>query len=139
MGDHPTNYTAHGRGALIMTENTPLVPTQSGHVPVNGLEMYYEIHGTGRPLVLLHGALSATETSFGKLLPALAATRQVIAIEQQAHGRTANIDRPLTIPQMAEDTVALLGHLGITQADFFGYSMGAGIALEIAIQHPELV
>src|SRR5437016_4205457 len=93
------------------------------YAPVNGLNMYYEIHGSGRPLVLLHGALSATGTSFGELLPGLAATRQVIAVEQQAHGHTADIDRPLTIEQMADDTAALLAHLGIANADFFGYSM----------------
>jgi pimeloyl-ACP methyl ester carboxylesterase len=112
---------------------------QTGNAPVNGLRMYYEIHGSGRPLVLLHGALSAIGTSFGMLLPTLAETRQVIAVEQQAHGRTADIDRPLTIEQMAEDTAALLKHIGIEQADFFGYSMGAGIALQIAIKHPDLV
>lgn len=113
--------------------------TQGKYASVNGLNMYYEIHGAGRPLVLLHGALSAIGTSFGKLLPALAETRQVIAVEQQAHGRTADIDRPLTIAQMAEDTAALLSHIGIEHADIFGYSMGAGIALQIAIGHPDLV
>jgi len=116
-----------------------ITAAKSGRASVNGLKMYYEIHGTGRPLVLLHGALSATGTSFGKLLPSLAEARQVIAIEQQAHGHTADIDRPLTIEQMAEDTTALLQHLGIEKADIFGYSLGAGIALQIAVQHPDLV
>src|ERR1700730_2025222 len=111
----------------------------SGYASVNGLEMYYEGHGSGRPLVLLHGALSATGTSFGKLIPELAERRQVISFEQQAHGRTADIDRPLRLAQMAEDTVAALRTLGIEKADFFGWSMGAGIALEIAIEHPEVV
>jgi pimeloyl-ACP methyl ester carboxylesterase len=111
----------------------------SGYALVNGLRMYYEIHGAGRPLVLLHGALSATGTSFGKLIPGLARGRQVISFEQQAHGRTADIDRPLTLAQMAEDTVAALRHLGIEKADFFGWSMGAGIALQVAIEHPEVV
>jgi len=83
------------------------------YASINGLNMYYEVHGSGRPLVLLHGALSAIGTSFGKVLPSLAKTRQVIAIEQQAHGHTADIDRPLTIEQMADDTTALLRHLGI--------------------------
>jgi pimeloyl-ACP methyl ester carboxylesterase len=101
--------------------------------------MYYEIHGTGQPLVLLHGAFSAIGTSFGLLLPELAKTRQVIAFEMQAHGRTADIDRPLSIEQMADDTAAALQQLGIEKADFFGYSMGAFIALHIAIRHPELV
>ncbi|HEV8650644.1 MAG TPA: alpha/beta hydrolase [Actinomycetes bacterium] len=112
---------------------------QPGYASVNGLKMYYEIHGSGRPLVLLHGSLSAIETSFGKLLPDLAKTRQVIAVEQQAHGHTADIDRPLTIQQMADDTAALLRQQGIDEADLFGYSLGAGIALAIAIQHPDLV
>ncbi len=112
---------------------------RGAYASVNGLNMYYEIHGTGRPLVLLHGALSAIDTSFGKVLPSLAKTWQVIAIEQQAHGHTADIDRPLTIEQMADDTAALLQHIGIEHADIFGYSMGAGIALQIAIGHPDLV
>ncbi len=108
-------------------------------VSVNGLDMYHEVHGTGRPLVLLHGAMSTIETSFRRTLPALAETRQVIAIEQQAHGRTADIDRPLTYGQMADDTAAVLRELDIEMADFFGYSMGAGISLELAIRHPDLV
>ncbi len=113
--------------------------TRSGYASVNGLNMYYEIHGTGRPLVLLHGSLTTIGTSFGKLLPSLAKTRQIIAVEQQAHGRTADIDRPLTYKQMAEDTVELLRQLGIEKADFFGYSMGAAIALQIVIKHPDMV
>jgi pimeloyl-ACP methyl ester carboxylesterase len=106
---------------------------------VNGLEIYYEIHGAGRPLVLLHGAMSTIETSFGAVLPSLAHIRQIIAIEQQAHGHTADIDRPLSYRQMAEDTVALLRQLDIEPVELFGYSMGAGIALEIAIRHPQVV
>ncbi len=109
------------------------------YVSINGLNMYYESHGTGQPLALLHGAFSAIGTSFGKLLPALATTRQVIAFEMQAHGRTADIDRPLSMEQMADDTAAALQQLGIEKADFFGYSMGAGIALQVAIRHPDLV
>jgi len=106
---------------------------------VNGLKLYYEIHGSGRPLVLLHGGLSTIETSFSKVLPTFAKTRQVIAIEQQAHGHTADIDRLLTDEQMAEDTAALLRQLTIETADFFGYSLGSEIALEIAMRHPDLV
>jgi pimeloyl-ACP methyl ester carboxylesterase len=113
--------------------------TQGKYANVNGLNMYYEIHGTGKLLVLLHGALSGIGTSFEKLLPSLAKNRQVIAIEQQAHGHTEEIDHPLTIKQMADNTVALLRQLNIENADFFGYSMGAGIALYIAIQYPDLV
>jgi pimeloyl-ACP methyl ester carboxylesterase len=112
---------------------------RTGYVPVNGLQMYYEIHGTGYPLVLLHGAFSAIGTSFGALLPELARTRQVIALELQAHGRTADIDRPLSLEQMADDVAAALGYLGIEKADVFGYSMGAGVALHVVIRHPDMV
>jgi pimeloyl-ACP methyl ester carboxylesterase len=108
-------------------------------VSVNGLEMYYESRGAGRPLVLLHGAMSTIETSFGAVIPRLAQTRRLIAVEQQAHGRTADIERPLTYAQMAQDTAALLRKLRIDHADFFGYSMGAGVALELAVRYPQLV
>ena len=118
-----------------MTTTNP----QSGYVPVNGLNMYYEIHGSGQPLVLLHGAFSAIGTSFGALLPELAKTRRVIAFELQAHGRTADIDRPLTLEQMADDVAAALKQLGVERADIFGYSMGAGVALQIAIRHPAVL
>jgi pimeloyl-ACP methyl ester carboxylesterase len=114
-------------------------PEAGRYASVNGLEMYYEIHGSGPPLVLLHGAFSAIGTSFGELLPALAETRQVIAFELQGHGRTADIDRPLSIEQMADDTAAALRNLGIAQADIFGYSMGASVALHLAIRHPDVV
>lgn len=109
------------------------------YVNVNGLNMYYEIHGTGQPLVLLHGAFSAIGTSFGKILPGLAKTRQVIAFELQAHGRTADIDRPLTIEGMADDVAAALRQLGIERADVFGYSMGASVALHLVVRHPDAV
>src|SRR5439155_11362447 len=97
------------------------------YAQVNGLNMYYEIHGSGWPLVMLHGGISNIETDFGLVLPGLAKDRQVIAIEQQAHGRTADIDRSLSVEQMAEDTAALLHQIGVDKADFFGYSMGAAI------------
>jgi pimeloyl-ACP methyl ester carboxylesterase len=113
--------------------------THGNYASVNGLQMYYEVHGTGQPLVLLHGAFSTIETDFHKMLPTLAKTRQVIGIEQQAHGHTADIDRPLSYPQMAEDTAALLQHIGIEQADIFAYSFGSAIAMEIARHHPSLV
>jgi pimeloyl-ACP methyl ester carboxylesterase len=112
---------------------------KGSYASVNGLKMYYEIHGEGFPLVLLHGGLSTIVTSFGKVLAGLAEGRQVIAIEQQAHGHTADVDRPLTYQQMASDTIALLSDIGIECADFFGYSIGAGIAIEIAIEHPKVV
>lgn len=113
---------------------------KSGYAPVNGLEMYYEIHGTGKtPLVLLHGAFSAIGSSFGALLPGLANGRQVIGFELQAHGHTADIDRPLSLEQMADDTAAALDYLGIKQADVLGYSMGATVALRVVLRHPKVV
>jgi pimeloyl-ACP methyl ester carboxylesterase len=122
-----------------MTTSTDSGQQRTGYAPVNGLEMYYEIHGSGQPLVLLHGAFSAIGTSFEKVLPGLAKTRQVIAFEMQGHGRTADINRPLTLEHMADDTVAGLRYLGIEQADFFGYSTGAAVALRIAIRYPDAV
>jgi pimeloyl-ACP methyl ester carboxylesterase len=114
---------------------------KTGYASVNGLEMYYEIHGSGSgtPLVLLHGAFSAIGTSFGALLPSLAKGRQVIGFELQAHGHTADIDRPLTLEQMADDTAAAIRQLGFGTADLFGYSMGAAVALRVAIRHPAVV
>src|SRR3954453_3922919 len=118
-----------------MTTSTP----QTGYVAVNGLQMYYEVHGTGQPLVLLHGAFSAIGTSFGALLPELAKTRQVIGFELQGHGHTADIDRPMSLEQMADDTAAAIRQLGIGPADMFGYSMGAAVALHLVIRHPDVV
>jgi len=123
----------------MTTQNHPGTPVESGYAPVNGLKMYYEIHGSGQPLVLLHGNLSTIGTSFGKVLPRLASTRRIIAVEQQGHGRTDDIDRPFSIEQWADDTTVLLHHLGIEQADFFGYSSGGAVALEIALRSPALV
>lgn len=109
------------------------------YAPVNGLEMYHEIHGAGHPLVLIHGAFSGIGTSFGKILPELARNHQVVAVELQGHARTADIDRPMSIDHHAEDVVALIRQLGLGRVDLFGYSMGAGVALQVAIAHPELV
>ncbi len=116
-----------------------ITSAKTGTVPVNGLEMYYEIHGTGQPLVLLHGAFSAIGTSFGQLLPGLAKGRKVVAFELQAHGRTADIDRPLSYEAMADDVAAAIQQLGLGPADLFGYSMGAAVALQVAIRYPEVV
>jgi pimeloyl-ACP methyl ester carboxylesterase len=111
------------------------------YAEVNGLKMYYETHGaggSGHPLVLLHGAFGFTE-AWATILPALTKARQVIAIELEGHGRTRDLDRPLSYQQMAEDTAALLRQLKIKDADVFGYSMGGVVALGVAIRHPELV
>jgi pimeloyl-ACP methyl ester carboxylesterase len=108
------------------------------YADVNGIKLYYEIHGSGKPLVLLHGGLGAIEM-FGPNLPALAKGRQLIAVDLQGHGRTADIDRPLRIPLMADDIAALITHLGLQRSDIMGYSLGGGVALQTAIRHPEVV
>ncbi len=114
-------------------------PVKSGYADVNGLNMYYEVHGEGKPLVLLHGAFMTIDLNFGKMLPTLARDRQVIAIELQGHGHTEDIDRPLGYEQMADDTAELLRQLGIKKADILGYSMGGTVAVELGIRHPKLV
>jgi pimeloyl-ACP methyl ester carboxylesterase len=116
-------------------------PVARGYAPVNGLRLYYEVHGPagGTPLVLLHGGDPAIETSWARVLPALARTRRVIAFDQQGHGRTADVDRPFTFEGSADDTAALLAYLKIPRADLMGFSNGANIAMQVAIRHPEVV
>ena len=111
----------------------------SGYASVNGLKMYYEIHGAGSPLVLIHGGGSTIQTTFGRVLPSLAKTHKVIAVEMQAHGHTGDIDRPLSFEQDADDIAALLKQLNINKVDIFGFSNGASTTLQLAIRHPELV
>lgn len=112
---------------------------KSGYSEVNGLKMYYEIHGQGKPLVLIHGGGSTIETSFERIIPLLAKHRQVIALELQAHGRTSDRNADLTFEQDADDVAALLKNLTIEKADFFGFSNGGTTTLQIAIRHPEIV
>ncbi|KAB8141546.1 alpha/beta hydrolase [Chloroflexia bacterium SDU3-3] len=106
---------------------------------INGLELYYEVHGSGSPLVLIHGGGSTIESTFGYLLPTFARSHRVIAVELQAHGRTKDIDRPLSFEQDADDVAALLQHLQIDQADFLGFSNGGTTCLQLGIRHPTLV
>lgn len=111
-----------------------------GYADVNGLHMYYERHGAaGTPLVLLHGGMLTIDLNFAGLIPTLAADHQVIAVELQGHGRTADIDREITPATLAGDVVALLDHLGIDRAHVLGHSMGAAVALELAVSHPDRV
>jgi pimeloyl-ACP methyl ester carboxylesterase len=125
------------REETIMT--TATYDTRQGtYADVNGLHLYYEVHGTGEPLILLHGGGGAVEM-FGAILPMLAAGRQVIAVDLQAHGRTADIDRPLRFELMADDIGALIKQLGLGKADVMGYSLGGGTALRTAIQYPTRV
>lgn len=115
-------------------------PPTTGYADVNGLRMYYEVHGTGgTPLLLLHGGLFDIDQQFGALLPDLATGRQVIAADFQGHGRTNDIDRPLGTADLASDVVGLLAHLGVGKVDVFGFSVGGAVALHLAIKHPELI
>ena len=109
------------------------------YAPVNGLQLYYEKHGSGRPLVLLHGGLMTIDLNFGPLLEPLSASRQVIAVELQGHGHTADTDRPMTIEALAADVVALLDHLEIAAADVFGFSLGGLVACAVALAAPTRV
>ncbi|WP_017555864.1 alpha/beta fold hydrolase [Nocardiopsis baichengensis] len=123
----------------MTTTPSPEAPAPGGRVTANGVDMYYEVHGQGDPLVLLHGALTGIGSGFGALLPELARQRRVIAVEMQAHGRTPDIDRPLRVEHLARDIAALIGELGLGRVDVLGYSMGAGVALQLALDRPGLV
>jgi pimeloyl-ACP methyl ester carboxylesterase len=115
-------------------------PEQTGsYASVNGLHMYYEIHGSGPPVVLIHGGFSTIESTFGRILPEFAKMHQVIAMELQAHGHTLDIDRPLSFEQDADDVAALLEQLKVRKANIIGFSNGGTTALQIAIRHPDLV
>jgi pimeloyl-ACP methyl ester carboxylesterase len=111
---------------------------KSGYAPVNGLNMYHEIHGAGEPLILLHGGFGSTEM-FDGILSLLSKDRRVIAVDLQAHGRTADIERPLTSEFLADDIAALIKHLELKSSDLMGYSFGGTVALRTAIEHPDLV
>jgi pimeloyl-ACP methyl ester carboxylesterase len=108
------------------------------YAEVNGIRLYYETHGSGRPLILLHGGLGSGEM-FGPLLPLLAKDRKVIAVDLQGHGRTADIDRPIDLRFMGDDVAALVDHLGLGTTDVMGYSLGGGVALQVAVRHPRIV
>lgn len=126
--------------APIMEKTAPdSLRFKSGYSPVNGLSMYYEIHGEGKPLVLVHGGGSTIQTNFEKIIPLLAKNRQVIALELQAHGRTNDRNADSSFEQDADDVATLLQNLGIAKADFLGFSNGGTTAMQIAIRHPEIV
>jgi pimeloyl-ACP methyl ester carboxylesterase len=127
-----------GASALAFADKQTHSAPVTGYARVNGLNLYYEIHGSGQPLVLMHGGLGSTEMLHDIVL-ALSRQRQVIAFDLQGHGRTADIGRPLSMEAMAEDTAALLNHLRLESADVMGYSLGAGVDLQTAIRHPGLV
>ncbi len=108
------------------------------YAEVNGINLYYEVHGAGRPMILLHGGLGSGEM-FGPVMPELAKDHQVIAVDLQGHGRTADIDRPLDIRLMADDIAALIDHLELNKPDVVGYSLGGGVAFQTAVRHPDKV
>jgi pimeloyl-ACP methyl ester carboxylesterase len=134
---------------LISACATPAIPTQaqenqiakSGYAPINGIKMYYEIHGSGGsiPLVLLNGGGSTIDVTYSRILPILARHRKVIALEEQGHGRTTDRDQPFRAETSADDVVALLKYLDVNQADLMGFSNGAGVAMQVAIRHPHRV
>lgn len=150
---HPTNASGrrqNGRRSavrrtafLLMTLAATNLPAQrkptTGYAPVNGLKMYYEVHGSGEPVVLLHGAFMTITNNWDGWISELSKTRKVIAIEMQGHGRTADIAREINDENLADDVAALLTHLKIPRADLMGYSMGGGVAMQCAIRHPDKV
>jgi len=132
---HSKEHRSHERRRENVTTDTD---QQKGYASVNGLDLYYEIRGSGEPLVLLPGGFMTVE-AMGEIVPQLAAPRRVIGVELQGHGHTADIERPLRFELMADDIAALIRHLGLEQADIFGFSLGGGVGLQTAIQHPEVV
>ena len=121
--------------AVVSAQQTPT----TGYAPVNGLKMYYEVHGSGEPVVLLHGAFMTIPNNWTGWIGELSKTRKVIAVEMQGHGRTADIKRDFSYEHFADDVAALLDHLKIPSADLIGYSMGGGVAMQCASRHPEKV
>src|SRR6266853_4483789 len=120
-----SDWTAHAKGT-------------GKYADVNGINLYYETHGNGRPLILLHGGLGSGEM-FGPVLPLLAERHQVVTVDLQGHGRTADIDRPIDIRLMADDIAALIDHLKLAKLDVVGYSLGGGVALQLAVRHPDKI
>jgi pimeloyl-ACP methyl ester carboxylesterase len=123
---------------MTATDWTSETTGAGAYADVNGLHLYYAVHGTGRPLILLHGGLGTGEM-FGPVLPLYAADHQVITVDLQGHGRTADIDRPLDVRLMADDIAALIRHLRLEKPDIVGYSLGGGVALFVASKYPELI
>lgn len=124
--------------ACAASKEFPMSANKTGYAPIHGLQLYYEIHGTGEPLIVLHGGLGSTQTHVPDLA-ALARTRQVIAVDLQGHGRTADIDRPLSCEAMADDIAALIGYLELPRVDVMGYSFGASVAVQTGLGHRDRV
>jgi pimeloyl-ACP methyl ester carboxylesterase len=126
------------RSTTVTTSWTTETKGTGEYAEVNGINLYYETHGTGRPMILLHGGLGSGEM-FGPILPALAKEHHVIAVDLQGHGRTADIDRPLDLALMADDIAALIDHLGLEKPDLVGYSLGGGVAMHTAFKYPHKI
>ena len=128
-----------GAGTPVGSPEAATPVAEGGLASVNGIELSYEVHGSGAPLIMLHGGLATGELQFGQLVPILAQTRRVVLVDLQGHGRTADVDRPLAYETMADDVAGLIGLLGLGRADLFGYSLGGGVALQAAIRHPDAI
>jgi len=139
-GRRLSNITIMSQGSITVTASDWASDTAGNgqYADVNGINLYYETHGTGKPLVLLHGGLGSGEM-FGPILPALSEHHQLIIVDLQGHGRTADIDRPLDIRLMADDVAALIRHLGLDKPDLVGYSLGGGVAFHTAVKYPDLI
>jgi pimeloyl-ACP methyl ester carboxylesterase len=122
----------------MTAEWTTQVKGSGAYADVNGMHLYYESQGTGSPIVLLHGGLGSGEM-FGPVLGRLAEAHRVITVDLQGHGRTADVDRPISLEAMSDDIAALIGHLGLGPVDAVGYSLGGGVAFQLAVRHPQLV
>ena len=135
------NVIATVANAEAATTASASIPFKSGYADVNGIRIYYELHGirASVPLVLLHGGGSTIESTYGRILPFLADDRRVIALEEQGHGRTSDRDAPVRFETSADDVAGLLRQLNVEQADLLGFSNGASVALQVAIRHPRLV
>src|SRR5215831_1973347 len=123
--------------ATSQSNGQQMKPSESGYAPVNGIKVYYEVYGEGKPIVLLHGAFYTIEMNWGQLIPELSKTRKVIAIEMQGHGHTPFSDRELSITTLASDVKGVMDYLKIDSADVVGYSMGGSIAYQFAVQNPK--
>ena len=124
---------------IVVRSFSQTKPSQSGYAPVNGLKMYYEVYGEGKPLVLLHGSFMSIDMTFSQLIPELSKTRKIIAVEFQGHGRTADTERPFSAENFADDVAGVLKFLKIDSADILGYSLGGEVAAQVAIRQPKMV
>ena len=122
----------------MATESTTREKGAGKYADVNGINLYYEVHGSGRPLILLHGGLM-TGSMFEPVLPILTRDHQVITVDLQGHGRTADIDRPIDVRLMADDIAALIDHLGLEKPDLVGFSLGGGVALQVGVKYPDKI